>query len=221
MPLYGLTGGICTGKSLVLHLLERRGARVFNADTWARQAVAPGSAGLRAVVARFGADILTGTGKLDREALAALIFHDPEARRDLERILHPRIAAIGLGELRAARLAEPGRVVVAEIPLLFEVDRDWALDGTILVYAPVAVQLARMQARDHLDEAEARARLAAQLPIDAKRDLADFIIDNRGDRAATESQVDTLYRSLCEAARRACARGRTPPGCGDNPAPTP
>jgi len=219
MPLFGLTGGIATGKSLVLDLLAQEGARTFDADTWARQAVIPGSAGLREVVARFGPDILTEAGELDRAALATRIFHDPEARRDLEQILHPRIAAIGLGELRAARLAEPARVVVAEIPLLFEVDRDWGLDGTILVYAPPEVQIARMVARDQIDEGEARARLAAQLPIEAKRDLADYLIDNGGDRATTAQQVTELYRQLCRAARDAAANplAGPPPRCPGDP----
>ncbi len=219
MPLYGLTGGIATGKSFVLRLLEQEGARVFDADTWAREAVKPGSAGLREVVARFGTEILADDHTLDREALAAIVFHDSGARRDLEQILHPRIAAIGVGALRAARLAEPARVVVAEIPLLFEVDRDWALDGTILVYTPPAVQIERMVARDEIDEAEARARLAAQLPIEAKRDLADFLIDNSGDRAATARAVATLYRQLCRAARDATHNplAGPPPRCPGDP----
>jgi len=219
MPLYGLTGGIATGKSLALHFLEQEGARVFDADIWAREAVKPGSAGLREVVARFGPDVLTEGGELDRHGLAARIFHDPEARRDLEQILHPRIAAIGVGALRAARLAEPARVVVAEIPLLFEVQRDWALDGTILVYAPPEAQIARMVVRDDLDEAEAGARLAAQLPIEAKRDLADFVIDNGGDRDTTAREVATLYRRLCRAARSAPRNplAGPPPRCPDDP----
>ncbi|NCO57167.1 MAG: dephospho-CoA kinase [Nitrospirae bacterium CG18_big_fil_WC_8_21_14_2_50_70_55] len=217
MPLYGLTGGIATGKSLVLHLFEEAGARCFDADTWARQAVAPGSAGLRAVVARFGRELLRADGTLDRQALGARLFHDPEVKRDLEAILHPRIAAIGLKELRAARRAEPARLLVAEIALLFEVGRDWALDGTILVYAPAAVQLARLIARDHLDEGEARARLAAQLPIEVKRDRADFVIDNRGDRDATAAQVAALYPQLCQAARAAPRNplAPSPPGPDD------
>ncbi len=219
MPLYGLTGGIATGKSMVLHLLERKGARIFDADTWGREAVRPGSPGLREVVARFGTEVLREDGSLDRGALATRIFHDPVARHELELILHPKIAAIGLGELRAARLAEPARVVVAEIPLLFEVERDWRLDGTILVYAPPEVQIARQVARDGITEEEARARLAAQLPIEAKRDLADFVIDNSGDRAATEKQVAELYRHLCRAARDAHANplAGPPPRCPGDP----
>ncbi|RMF85771.1 MAG: dephospho-CoA kinase, partial [Nitrospirae bacterium] len=182
--------------------------------TWARKAVEPGSPGLREVVARFGEEVLLADGSLDREALAHRIFHDPAARRDLEAILHPRIAAIGLGELRAARLAEPARVIVAEIPLLFEVGRDWGLDGSILVYAPPEVQIARLVARDGLSEEEARARLAAQLPIEAKRALADYVIDNGGDRAATAHQVADLYRTLCQEARRhATPLAGEPPRC--------
>jgi len=196
MAVYGLTGGIATGKSFVARCFALHGAVVVSADDWARQATARGSAGLGAVVERFGEGCLTPAGDLDRTALAARIFADPDERRALEAILHPRIYEIGRAAIDAALAATPDRPVIAEIPLLFETGRDWSLDGAILVYAPPAVQIARLIARDHLPEAEARTRLAAQLPIDDKRALADHVIDNGGDRRATERQVRELYPHL-------------------------
>jgi dephospho-CoA kinase len=199
MPIYGLTGGIATGKSFVARCFAERGATVVSADDWARQAVAPGSPGLHAVIARFGTNLLLPSGALDRAALAARIFAGAEERRALEAILHPRIYEIGRAALDRLSAAQPGRLVIAEIPLLFETGRDWGLAGTILVYAPAALQVARLVARDGLPAEEARARLAAQLPIDAKRDRADHVIDNGGGRDATERHVRDLYTRLCGA----------------------
>jgi dephospho-CoA kinase len=196
MAVYGLTGGIATGKSFVARCLALSGAVVVSADDWARQAVARGSDGLQAVVERFGEGCLTPARELDRAAIAARIFADPDERRALEAILHPRIYAIGRVAIAAAVRQSPDRPVIAEIPLLFETGRDWSLDGTILVYAPPTVQIARLVARDHLPEDAAWTRLAAQLPIEDKRALADYIIDNGGDRRATERQVRELYPRL-------------------------
>jgi dephospho-CoA kinase len=197
MPIYGLTGGIATGKSFVARCFAELGATVVSADDWARQAVLPGSPGLEAIVARFGAAVLVPSGELDRTALAERIFADPEERRALEQILHPRIYEIGRAALDRLTAARPEALVIAEIPLLFETGRDWGLAGTILVYAPADVQVARLVARDGLTATDARARLAAQLPIDAKRDRADHVIDNGGDRDATERQVRALNARLC------------------------
>jgi dephospho-CoA kinase len=197
MPVYGLTGGIATGKSFVARCFAEQGATVVSADDWAREAVAPGSPGLDAVTARFGTAFLRPDGTLDRPALAARVFADPQERRALEQILHPRIYDIGRAALDRLSAARPGSLVIGEIPLLFETGRDWGLAGTILVYAPASVQVARLIARDGLTADEAKARLAAQLPIDTKRGRADHVIDNGGDRAATERQVRALYARLC------------------------
>jgi dephospho-CoA kinase len=187
MPIYGLTGGIATGKSFVARCFADLGATVVSADDWARRVVAPGSPGLVAVVARFGAACLLPSGELDRA---------------LEAILHPRIYEIGRAALDRLTAQHPNRLVIAEIPLLFETGRDWRLAGTILVYAPAGQQMARLVARDGFTVEAARARLAAQLPIDAKRDRADHVIDNGGDRDATERQVRALYARLRNAAPR-------------------
>jgi len=188
MRLIGLTGGIATGKSTVARMLAERGATVIDADELARRVVEPGQPAYAAVVERFGAEVVNPDGTLDRGRLGAVVFADPNARRDLERITHTRI-----GELMQRRIADAfahdAPVAVVDIPLLYEATRDDMFEGVLLVYAPRASQLRRMVSRDGFSEAEAIARLDAQLPIESKRDLATWVIDNGGDLRDTERQV--------------------------------
>jgi dephospho-CoA kinase len=195
MRMIGLTGGIATGKSLVASMLAERGATVIDADALAREVVQPGEPALAEVVERFGAGVLQPDGALDRARLGAIVFADPEARRDLERITHPRIAAL-MQQRTAGAVAQGAPVVVLDIPLLFEGERERSLDGVLLVYAPVEVQLERLRSRDGIDAAAARQRLDAQLPIEEKRSLATWIIDNSGDLESTRRQVDAWWRDV-------------------------
>lgn len=191
----GLTGGIASGKSTVADLLRARGAVIVDADLLARQVVEPGQPALAELVARFGADILDGDGRLERKKLAARVFADPAARAELGRITHPRIAAASQAEIaRAAAAGAP--VVIYEAALLVENRAHEGLDGLIVVAAPAAVQRARLQARDALDGAAADARLAAQLPLEDKLAVATWVVDNSGDRAHLERQVELLWRAL-------------------------
>lgn len=201
MRMIGLTGGIATGKSLVAAMLAERGATVIDADALAREVVRPGEPALADVVARFGNDVLQPDGALDRARLAAVVFADPEARRDLERITHPRIAAL-MQQRAADAIARGAPLVVLDIPLLFEGEqRERTVDGVLLVYAPVEVQRERLRARDGIDQDAARQRLDAQLPIEEKRGLATWIIDNSGDIDATRRQVEAWWRDVIEADR--------------------
>jgi dephospho-CoA kinase len=188
MRLIGLTGGIATGKSTVAGMLAKRGATVIDADELARRVVEPGQPAYTAVVERFGSEVVNPDGTLNRGRLGAVVFADPSARRDLERITHSRI-----GELMqrgiADAIAHDAPVAVVDIPLLYEATRDDMFEGVLLVYAPLAEQLRRMVSRDGFSEAEATARLDAQLPIEAKRDLGTWVIDNSGDLRDTERQV--------------------------------
>ena len=191
----GLTGGIASGKSAVAELLRARGAVIVDADQLARKVVEPGQPALAELVARFGADILDAGGGLDRKRLAARVFADPEARAAVGRITHPRIAAASQAEIaRAAAAGAP--VVFYEAALLVENQAHKGLDGLIVVAAPVAVQRARMKARDGIDDASADARLAAQLPLEDKLAAATWVLDNSGDRAQLEHQLDLLWRAL-------------------------
>lgn len=195
MHLIGLTGGIATGKSTVAAELAARGAMVIDADSLAREVVAPGTPGLTAIVDRFGSDVLLPDGSLDRPRLGALVFADETARNDLERITHPRVRELMMRRIGEA-LAADATLVVAEVPLLFETRSVDLYEGVMLVYAPPDVQLARLQTRDGLGEPAARQRLAAQMPIDEKRERATWIIDNSGTIDATRHQVREWWEQL-------------------------
>jgi dephospho-CoA kinase len=192
--LIGLTGGIATGKSTVARLLAARGAEIVDADVLAREVVEPGSPGLAEIAAGFGADVLTPDGALDRAALGAVVFADPAQRRRLEAITHPRIAAL-MGERIAAGLASQAPLVVADIPLLFENDRGGLVEGVLLVDAPEEEQLRRLMLRDGIDEAAARARVAAQMPLAEKRRRATWVIDNAGTPEETAARVAAWWDS--------------------------
>ena len=168
------------------------GARTIDADMLAREAVAPGSHGLAAVVARFGPEVLTSAGELDRNRLGSIVFGDRGRRAELETIVHPLVAQ--LSEREFARAREEGLgLVLYEIPLLFEARRDGQFGESILVYASPEVQMARLLARTGMDRAAAAARLSAQLPIDSKLHRTTWVIDNSADLASTRAQVVTLW----------------------------
>jgi len=189
-----LTGGIATGKSHVRARLDALGVPTIDADALARGAVAPGSTGLTEVVRRFGPAILDERGSLDRKQLAAIVFTDPAARRDLEAIVHPRVRT-AIDDWFAA-LPAATSFAVADIPLLYETGREAEFDAVIVVAAAPETQVRRVMARDSSSEADARARLAAQLPIDDKAQRADFVVRTDGTVAETDRQVDAVYRQL-------------------------
>lgn len=188
----GLTGGIASGKSAVADLLAARGAMVIDADLLAREAVAPGSPGLAAVVARFGPSVLGTHGELDRAALGRLVFAQPAARRDLEAIVHPAVRARA-AELTAA--APDGSVVVQVIPLLVETGQQDAFDIVAVVDVDPSVQVARVRERDGLDAAAASDRLNAQAPRAARLAAADWVIHNAGSLADLAAEVDRFWES--------------------------
>ncbi len=195
MRLVGLTGGIATGKSSVAALLAARGAVLIDADLLAREVLAPGTPGFEEVVARFGPAVLDSGGAIDRTALGTVVFAEPQLRAALEQVTHPRIHAL-MQERVAAALATAAPLVVADIPLLFEAQRQDSFDGTMLVYAPACVQMQRLRERDHLDDVSACQRLAAQIPIEEKRALATWVIDNGGSRDATALQIDDWWGEM-------------------------
>ena len=192
-----LTGGIATGKSHVRARFEALGAPTIDSDLLARDAVRPGTAGLRAVVRRFGEDVLDGRGALDRRRLGTVVFADPSARRDLEAIVHPFVREET--ERWFLRLAERGAPLgIADIPLLYEVGLERDFDAVIVAACAPATQIVRVMARDQMSEAEARQRIAAQLPIEEKVRRADYVIDTSGAIEETDARVETVYRALRE-----------------------
>ena len=184
-----LTGGIATGKSTIAAGLRAWGVPVVDADELARAAVAPGSDGWREVVARFGPGVVAADGGLDRAGLGRLVFADAVARADLERIVHPRVRA-GVATFFADTVGVPA--AVAEIPLVYESGWHRSFDVVVVAACDPLLQVARLRARDRLDEDAARARLAAQWPIEDKARLADRVILTGGTLDDTRRQTEAL-----------------------------
>ena len=191
----GVTGGIATGKSSVAAMLGECGAVVVSADDLARQAVAPGSDALAALVERFGRGILFADGALDRERLARLVFADPVARAELNRITHPAIAR--LAEERLAQLRAAGHpLIVYEAPLLFEAGAESRVDQVLVVCTAPDIQQQRLMQRDTLSAEDAQTRIATQMPLTEKIRRADYLIDNSGTLAEARLQVAELCKEL-------------------------
>ena len=196
----GLTGGIASGKSTVSATFSQLGVPVIDADEVSREVVAPGSPGLQAVVRRFGDGVISPSGTLDRSALRAMIFQDPQARRDLEAILHPLIRA----RMELLANATVGPYVVMAIPLLVEGGPSDRVDRVLVVDTDESAQVQRVLARDHVDEAQARAILAAQASRAQRLSVADDVLENRGSVADLRQAVEELhgrYLQLAAAAR--------------------
>lgn len=198
--LVGLTGGIASGKSAVADALAELGAVVIDADLLAREVVAPGTPGLEAVVRRFGTGVLRpGSAgeppELDRAALGALVFADPDARRDLEAIVHPAVRARAV---ELARAAPPGSVVVEVIPLLVETGQQDSFDVVVVIDIDPAVQLERLVARSGLTRDQALARINAQATRERRLAAADAVIDNNGSPDELRAATDALWRRLTQ-----------------------
>jgi len=189
-----LTGGIATGKSYCLQRFASLGAATIDADVLAREAVAPGSAGLRAVAERFGAGVIAAEGHLDRPALGRLVFADSKARAALEAIIHPEVYR----RIREwyANLPASAAVAIADIPLVFETGHNHDFDDVIVCACSPEEQVRRVMARDGLPEPEARARLAAQWPIAEKVARASRVIWTDRGFSETDRQVADVYTAL-------------------------
>jgi dephospho-CoA kinase len=191
----GVTGGIAAGKSTVTEILRSLGAVVVSADELAREVVRPGTPTLKRLVDCFGETILKTDGTLDRKALGRKVFSDPEARRRVNRIVHPAIA--DLAERRLAELSAGGaELIVYEAPLLFEAGAEERVEAVLVVRVEESLQLARLMARDGLSRSEAESRIAAQMSQEEKVARADYVIDNSGTREEVESRIRTLLAGL-------------------------
>jgi dephospho-CoA kinase len=194
----GLTGGIGSGKSAVSRLLARHGAVVVDADVIARDVVEPGTPGLAAVVAEFGAEVLRPDGTLDREALGRRVFADPAALARLNAIVHPLVGEEAARQLEAAERAG-APVVVHDVPLLVENGLQDRYDDVVVVAASPQTQLDRLVRLRGMDEEAARARLAAQAPLADKLAVATYVIDNDGPLADLAPQVERVWQALVAA----------------------
>jgi dephospho-CoA kinase len=196
--LFGLTGGIASGKSAVAARLRERGVPIIDADQLAREAVAPGTDGLAEIIKLFGEGALRPDGTLDRKKVAAEVFGDEDKRRALNAIVHPVVTMLTFEA--ASRLRDEGEALACyEAALIVENGVADAFRPLIVVSAPEGVQIARMCARDHATADEARARIRAQMPLADKIAVADFVIENTG-------TLDELHRRTDEVLAEICAR---------------
>jgi dephospho-CoA kinase len=195
VKLSGLTGGIASGKSTVAKILRQLGAAIVDADALSRQVVEPGSDGWKEIVATFGKDVLQPDQTLDRQKLRTVIFNNPGVRKQLEAIIHPKVRALAekrIGEAGAAGFA----VVVYEVPLLFEGKIHEWLRPVILVACDIDVQRRRLQARDNVSADAAQKIIDAQMSLEEKRRLADYVIENDGSLADLENQVRAVLAQI-------------------------
>jgi dephospho-CoA kinase len=190
-----LTGNIAAGKSTVAALLRAWGATVIDADQLVREAQAPGSPMLAAIAQRFGPDLIDAEGRLDRDALRHRVLADPADLADLNRLVHPEVLR-RRAALEAEARARGDRIIINDIPLLFEASDPSAFDAIILVDAPEAVRRARLLATRGLDPGEADRMLAAQAPSGPKRARSTYVVDNDGDRRALETRVRAVWTEL-------------------------
>ena len=202
--LVGLTGGIATGKSTVAEMLREGGAVLIDADVLAREVVEPGEPALGRIAGEFGRAVLQPDGRLDRKKLGAVVFADAAKRKRLEEITHPAIR-----ERLTRRLQELGRqgfrgLVVFDAAVMIESGNHRNMDRLIVVATDEATQIARLMARDGIDQDEAVRKVRSQMPVAEKAKLADYVIENAGDRAATEAQVRRVQAALAAELR---ARG--------------
>ena len=195
MKLVGLTGGIASGKSTVAEILKQQGAAIINADVLAREVVEPDRQAWTEIVNTFGIAVLQPDRTLDRQKLRAIIFDDAAARKKIESIIHPQVRA--LAEQRIREHAAAGyAVIVYEVPLLFEGNLQEWLRPVILVACDVDTQRNRLQSRDNLSATQAQKHIDAQMSLEAKRRLADYVIENNGSLEDLKRQVQAVLEKI-------------------------
>jgi dephospho-CoA kinase len=202
MLVVGLTGGIGSGKSVVAEMFREEGAEVIDFDYLARLVVEPGTPAWRDIVEYFGRRILFSDKTLNRSALAEIVFSDEESRKALEGFTHPRIFEARDALLKGIKERDPLSVVIIDFPLLFELGLRNGLDQVILVYVPREMQIERAMNRGNLSREAVGKRLKAQMPIEEKRSLSDYVIDNQGDFTETRAQVHRIMVELREVSKQ-------------------
>ena len=192
---FGLTGGIATGKSTVAAYLSEAGIPIVDADVASKEVVKKGTKGLASITETFGDDVLLADGNLDRGKLGDIIFSNDDARLKLNDLLHPRI--FEWVEAERDRLIEEGApIIMLDIPLLYETNYESEVDQVILIYTTPDIQVNRLMARNHLTKEAAMERIDSQLPIEDKKGQADIVIDNRFSREETYAQLDDWLNKM-------------------------
>lgn len=189
MKIIGLTGGIASGKSTVARMIRRKGIPVICADDLARRAVRRGRPALKKIARIFGPGVITRNGELNRPLLGKIVFASSVKRKKLNQIMHPLVVK----EMqKAISKNKKKKLIVLDVPLLFEEKLDRLCDKTVVIYAPATLQKKRLKKRNRLSDREIRNRLKSQMPIEKKKKLADYVIDNSGAMAQTSKQVNKL-----------------------------
>lgn len=196
MILVGLTGGIATGKSTVAGIFKRYGATVIDADALARDVVEPGKPAWREIVETFGKTVINPDRTLNRQALGSTVFGHPGKLRQLEQIIHPRVAREQIRLTKQAALNDPRAIVIYDVPLLFEAGIDKRVGATIVVTADRETQIARLKERNRLSRTEALRRIKSQMPLAEKRRRADYVLDGTLPLPQLKQQVRLLHQSL-------------------------
>jgi dephospho-CoA kinase len=196
MILVGLTGGVATGKSTVAKMFKQCGAIVIDADELAHEVVKPGKPAWREIVAFFGKTVLNQDRSLNRQVLGSIVFRNPKKLRQLERIIHPRVAREQARLTKQAARADPTAVVIYDVPLLFEAGIDTRVDKTLVVTADRETQLARLKKRNGLSRVEAIRRIRSQMPLSKKVRLADIVIDGTLSRHNAMKAVRGIFLDL-------------------------
>ena len=192
----GLTGGIATGKSTVARMLREKGAELLNLDEIAHMVMEPEKPAWEAIVKAFGKKILLDDKTINREELAKIVFKDRARLKELESIVHPAVLNHWNHLVSDIAHKRPDAILISEVPLLFEKNLATNFDATLLVYAPVQIQIERLMERDSISREQAERRLKAQIPIDDKLPLATYVIYNDSTLAKTRQQVETLWNKL-------------------------
>ena len=198
----GLTGGLASGKSFVAGVFRQCGARVVEADKLGHQTLLPDGEAYSGVVAEFGAGILQADGSIDRKALGAIVFRDPEMLARLNALVHPHVFRRQQEFFEQAAAEDPEAVAVVEAAILIETGGRERYDRIVLAVCPPEVQIARFIARDGGTEQQARARMARQMPLEEKVPFADYVIDTSGTKEETERRTRAVYAKLKEEAAR-------------------
>jgi dephospho-CoA kinase len=196
MILIGLTGGVATGKSTVAKMFHGHGAIVIDADELARAVVRPDKPAWRDIVHTFGTGVLNPDRTINRPALGSLVFSHPRKRRQLERIIHPRVAREQQRLTRQAARFDPSAVVIYDVPLLFEAGIDTRVDKIVVVTADCETQITRLSKRNGLSRPEALRRIRSQMPMNRKCRLADFVLDGTKDKRRLNKDVVKIYEAL-------------------------
>lgn len=206
----GITGGIACGKTLICRFFRELGAAVLSADELSREAVRPGEAAFKEIVAHFGEEILTAGGEIDRACLGEKIFSAPAERQRLNRITHPAIGHLAEVRINELRQRADIPLIIYEAPLLFEANAEARVDLILVVASTAEQQLERLMQRDNLSQEEALRRIAAQMPLAEKISRADIVVENKGAPEATRQLVSQIFTQLT------ADKKKTPPESGES-----